>query len=203
MKLVERVLGHPWVYEHVRPLAVGGIDMSGAYDVLDCDADAVVLDVGCGTGDALRHITRYADYLGLDTDDVALEHARTRHAGRPNTRFEQRICDASDFSARPVSHVSMIGLLHHLSDVEAITLLRLLAECPTLVRAVSLDIVYLEGRFYNNLLAYFDRGRFCRDAAGYARLAREAGLSVRSEQIVRSHPTRGLVDYFVQELTRP
>jgi SAM-dependent methyltransferase len=202
MKLVERVLGHPWVYEHVRPLAVGGIDMSGAYRLLDCDASAVVLDVGCGTGDALRHIGQYADYLGLDTDGVALEHARTRHLGRPNVRFEQRICEASDFSARPVSHVSMIGLLHHLSDSEAVALLHLLASCPTLVRAVSLDIVYLEGRFYNNLLAYFDRGRYCRDAGGYPRLAREAGLDVRMQQIVRSHPTRGLVDYFVMELTR-
>jgi hypothetical protein len=27
MKLLERVLAHPWVYDHVRPLAVGGIDM--------------------------------------------------------------------------------------------------------------------------------------------------------------------------------
>ncbi|MEY2931004.1 MAG: hypothetical protein RL033_1753 [Pseudomonadota bacterium] len=203
MKLVERVLGHPWVYEHVRPLTVGGIDMSSAYRLLDCDPSAVVLDVGCGTGDALRHIAQYSDYLGLDTDAVALEHARMRHAGRPNTRFERRICEASDFSTRPVSHVSMVGLLHHLSDAEAVVLLGLLAECPTLVRAVSLDIVYLEGRFYNNLLAYFDRGRFCRDAAGYARLARAAGLSVRSQQLVRSHPTRGLVEYFVQELTRP
>lgn len=203
MKLVERFLGHPWVYEHVRPLAVGGIDMSGAYRLLDCDERSVVLDVGCGTGDALRHMGQYADYLGLDTDGVALEHARARHAGRRNVRFEQRICEASDFSARPVSHVSMIGLLHHLSDAESIALLRSIAECPTLVRAVSLDIVYLEGRFYNNLLAYFDRGKHCRDPGGYPRLAREAGLQVRTQQIVRSHPTRGLVDYFVMELARP
>lgn len=203
MKLVERVLGHPWVYEHVRPLAVGGIDMSSAYRLLDCDESSVVLDVGCGTGDALRHISHYADYLGLDTDGVALEHARRRHAGRRNARFEQRICDASDFSARPVSHVSMIGLLHHLADDEAVALLRLFAECPTLVRGVALDIVYLEGRFYNNLLAYFDRGKYCRDPGGYPRLAREAGLRVGMQRLVRCHPTRGLVDYFVMELTRP
>jgi len=202
MKLVERVLGHPWVYEHVRPLAVGGIDMSSAYQLLGCDERAVVLDIGCGTGDALRHIQHFADYLGLDTDPSALTHARARHAGRPRVSFERRVCSTEDFRQRPVSHVSMVGLLHHLSDSEALELLGLLARCTTLVRAVSLDIVYLDGRWYNNLLASLDRGRYCRTGAGYAALARDAGLNVRSQRIVRSHPTRGLVDYFILELSR-
>jgi SAM-dependent methyltransferase len=202
MKLLERVLGHPWVYDHVRPLGVGGIDMSSAYELLGCDERSVVLDIGCGTGDALRHIRQFSDYLGLDTDPIALTHARMRHAGRPHVSFERRVCSAEDFSERPVSHVSMVGLLHHLSDPEAAGLLGLLARCTTLVRAVSLDIVYLDGRWYNNLLASLDRGRYCRTGEGYAALARDAGLSVRSQRIARSHPTRGLVDYFILELAR-
>jgi SAM-dependent methyltransferase len=202
MKLVERVLGHPWVFEYVRPLAVGGIDMSSAYRLLGCDESSVVLDIGCGTGDALRHIQHFADYLGVDTDRVAVEHARARHAGRRNARFECRTSGAADFQTRPVSHVSMVGLLHHLSDSEAIDLLRLLAQCPTLLRAVTLDIVYLDGRWYNNLMASMDRGRHCRTRGGYVSLARAAGLQVLSERVVRSHPTRGLVDYFILELAR-
>jgi len=202
MKLVERVLGHPWVYEHVRTLAVGGIDMSSAYRLLDCDERTVLLDVGCGTGDALSYLGRFAEYIGVDTDPVAVEHARTRYPGRANVRFECRPCNPDDFSARHVSHVSLVGLLHHLSDAQAIELLSWLAQCPTLVRAVSLDIVYLDGRWYNNLLARMDRGRHCRTSAGYVELARDAGLQVQSQRIVRCHPTRGLVDYFVMELTR-
>jgi SAM-dependent methyltransferase len=202
MKLVERVLGHPWVYEHVRPLAVGGIDMSSAYQLLGCDERALMLDIGCGTGDALRHVPHFAGYLGLDTDPVALAHARSRHAARPHVSFEQRVCNAQDFSERPVSHVSMVGLLHHLSDSQALELLGLLARCTTLVRAVSLDIVYLDGRWYNNLLARLDRGRYCRTGEGYAALARDAGLRVLSQRIVPSQPTRGLVDYFILELGR-
>jgi SAM-dependent methyltransferase len=202
MKLVGRVLGHPWVYEHVRTLAVGGIDMSRAYQLLACDERAVVLDIGCGTGDALTHIEHFADYLGVDTDRVALEHARSRHANRANVSFECRVCGAEDFISRPISHVSMVGLLHHLSDSDAIALLSLLAHCPTLVRAVSLDIVYLDGRWYNNLLASVDRGRYCRTSAAYADLARDAGLRVLTQRLVRCHPTRGLVDYFIMELVR-
>ena len=202
MKLVERILGHPWVYEHIRPLPVGGIDMSSAYQLLGCDESAVVLDVGCGTGDALKHLRRFADYLGVDTDRVALEHARTRHVGRPNVSFECRVCGPEDFRARAVSHVSLVGLLHHLSDAQAIDLLALLAQCPTLVRAVSLDVVYLDGHWYNNLLARLDRGRYCRSSAGYVALARTAGLRVLRQLVVPSHPTHGLVDYFIMELAR-
>jgi SAM-dependent methyltransferase len=202
MRLVERVLGHPWVYEHIRTLVVGGIDMSGAFQLLACDERAVILDVGCGTGDALTHLGDFAAYIGVDTDPVALEHARTRYPDRANVRFECRPCNADDFSATPVSHVSLVGLLHHLSDAQALELLAWMAECPTLVRAVSLDIVYLDGRWYNNLLARMDRGRYCRTSAGYVELARDAGLHVQSQRIVRCHPTRGLVDYFVMELTR-
>jgi len=202
MKLVERILGHPWIFDYVRPLAVGGIDMSSAYRRLACDERAVVLDVGCGTGDALTHIGHFRSYLGLDTDQVALRHARTRHATRGQVQFECRTCSASDFTTRPVSHVSMVGLLHHLSDAEAIELLGMLRECPTLVRAVSLDIIYLDGRWYNNLLASLDRGKYCRNAAGYTDLVRSAGLQVTTQSIVRSHPTRGLVDYFIMEITR-
>ncbi|MEO8177425.1 MAG: methyltransferase domain-containing protein [Deltaproteobacteria bacterium] len=200
MKLVERILGHPWIFDCIRPIAVGGIDMSSAYRRLGSDEHAVLLDVGCGTGDALRHVGRFASYLGLDTDHVALGHARARHAARAHVEFACRTCRADDFTERPVSHVSMVGLLHHLSDSEAIELLGMLRACPTLVRAVSLDIAYLDDRWYNNLLARFDRGRHCRTAEGYAELVRRAGLRVQSQSIVRSHPTRGLVDYFIMEI---
>jgi SAM-dependent methyltransferase len=202
MRLVERVLGHPWVYEHLRPLAVGGIDMSSAYQLLGCDERSVVLDVGCGTGDALQHLGQFADYLGLDTDRVALEHARARHTRRAHVSFECRVCLPQDLRDRPVSHVSLVGLLHHLADAQVSDLLRLLAQCTTLTRAVSLDIVYLDGHWYNNLLARLDRGRYCRTRAGYVDLARGAGLRVNGQHVVRSHPTRGLVQYFIMELAR-
>lgn len=202
MNLVERVLGHPWVFDHVRPLAVGGIDMSPAYDALGCDDSSVVLDVGCGTGNALGYLQRFSSYLGVDTDPVAIRHAQARHAHRPNVTFECRRCVPEDFGARGVTHVCMIGLLHHVSDAEAHELLSSLRACPTLSRAVSLDIVYLPGHPYNNLLARFDRGRYCRAPAGYEALARRAGLRIEQSRSVRCHPKHGLVRYFVMSMVR-
>jgi SAM-dependent methyltransferase len=202
MSLVERILGQPWVFDHVRPLVSGGIDMSPAYRQLGVSPDSVVLDIGCGMGDALTHLREYRSYLGVDPDPVAIRHAQLRHGGRPNTRFECRECTSSDFETAPVTHVSMVGLLHHLSDGQARDLLGMLRGSQTLVRAVSLDIVFLPGRHYNNLLARLDRGRFCRVRAEYEALVESSGLRVEKVQLVPSHPTRGLVDYLVMDIVR-
>ncbi len=201
MGLFDRILGHPFVFEHVRPLAVGGVDMSHAYRRLDLAADSVVIDIGCGTGDALKHLNGFESYLGIDTDPRAIAYAQERWKSRPNARFECRLCTLADLRDIAPTHVALIGLLHHLDDREAIELLGMLHESSRLVRAVTLDIVYLPGRPYNNLLARFDRGRFCRTPEAYAELAASAGLRIVDRYIARSHPTRGLVQYYVLELT--
>jgi SAM-dependent methyltransferase len=203
MGLVHRILGNPWVFEHVRPLAVGGVDMAHAYHRLGCDDDSVVLDIGCGTGDALKHLRRFASYIGIDTDARAIDFAKGRWHERPAVSFECRLCTSADLRERAPTHVALIGLLHHLSDSESVELLRMLRESPRLVRAVALDIVYLPRRPFNNLMARLDRGRHCRTPEGYLELARAAGLEVRDQYLARSHPTRGLVQYHVLELSPP
>ncbi len=203
MSLFDRFLGHPFVFEHVRPLAVGGVDMSHAYRRLGLGPDSVVVDIGCGTGDALKHIDSFHSYLGIDTDPRAIAFAQERWKTRPNARFECRLCTPADLRDVAPTHVALIGLLHHLTDSEALELLGLLHQSPRLVRAVTLDIVYLPGRPYNNLLARLDRGRYCRTPDAYAALALAAGLRVADRYVERSHPTRGLVQYYVLELTPP
>lgn len=201
MSLIDRFLGHPFVFEHVRPLAVGGVDMSHAYKRLDLGPDSVILDIGCGTGDALKHLDGFASYLGIDTDPRAIAFAAERWKNRANARFECRLCTRDDLLNVAPTHVALIGLLHHLTDAEATDLLGMLHESPRLVRAVTLDIVYLRGRPYNNLMASLDRGKYCRTPDAYAELATGAGLRVVDRYIARSHPTRGLVQYYVLELT--
>jgi len=200
MGLFERFLGHPWVFDHVRPLAVGGVDMSHAYDRLGCTDASIVLDVGCGTGDALNHLRRFAEYVGIDTDARAIEVARERSRTRSNVRFECRLCTPADLRDTAPTHVALIGLLHHLTDQESLDLLRMLRESPRLERAVALDIVYLPRRPFNNLMARLDRGRFCRTPERYRALADAAGLNVVDQYLSRSHPTRGLVQYHVMVL---
>lgn len=201
--LYRKILGHPFVYDQVRPRVVGGIDMRPLYELLPPGARKLVLDVGCGTGDALRYLDTFERYLGVDTDEVAIEAARRRWAGRPNVRFEHRTLRAEDIVELEPTGVVLSGVLHHLTNDEAVNVLRLATGSPQLVRIVTNDIVFLPGRLFNNVLAMMDRGRFCRDPDAYASLARQAGLTVESGAIITSSPTSDRVRYFVMALSSP
>ena len=82
-------------------------------------------------------------------------------------------------------------------DAQAVETLRMVGNSPRLVRVLMLDIVYLPGHPYNNFLARRDRGRFCRDAAGYLALAEQSGFRVVERAIEKSHPLFGLVKYSI------
>jgi SAM-dependent methyltransferase len=202
MGLYDRVLGNPFVYNYVRPFVVG-VDFSPLYEMLQATSGAVVLDVGCGTGDALNHLRGFERYVGVDVDDNALAFARKKHGSRPNVSFENKIVGDDDLRAISPTHVVLGGLLHHVDDAAAVALLRSLVSSPRLVRAASLDIVYLPGLLVNNLFARLDRGRFCRKKDAYERLVARAGLTLCESTVVASHPKRGRVKYLVMTMTPP
>lgn len=198
--LYRKVLGHPFVYDRVRPAVVGGIDMRGLYELLEGEAGRFVLDIGCGTGDALRYLTSHERYLGIDTDPIAIAAARKRWASLPNVRFEERMLKADDVTDLAPTGVVLSGVLHHLSNEDAEGVLRLAAASPRLVRIVTSDIVFLPGAFVNNALAAMDRGRFCRHPDAYAAVARSAGLEVKKAFVMASSPTSDRVRYWIMAL---
>jgi SAM-dependent methyltransferase len=198
--LWRKLLGHPFVYDQIRPRVVGGIDMRPLYDLLPETARRVVLDVGCGTGDALRYLDRFDVYLGVDNDPVAIEAARARWKHLPNARFEDRRLRAEDIAELAPTGVVLSGVLHHLTNEEAEAVLRMAAGSPDLVRIVTSDIVFLPGQLFNNVMAMMDRGRYCRDPDAYAALARRAGLEVEQGISMTSSPTSDRVRYHVMAL---
>ena len=198
--LYRKLLGHPFVYDQVRPRVVGGIDMRPLYDLLEGEARKVVLDVGCGTGDALKHLTDLDGYLGIDTDPIAIDAARARYGNRPNVRFECRHLHASDVVDLAPTGVVLAGVLHHLTNEEGEGVLRLAAGSPRLVRIVTSDIVFLPGMLFNNVLAMMDRGRHCRHPDAYAAIARRAGLEVLHGESTPSSPGNARVQYHLMAL---
>lgn len=199
--LFRKLLGHPFVYDQVRPRVVGGIDMKPLYDLLGPEGRKVVLDVGCGTGDALRHLGDVERYLGVDTDPVAIDAARRRYGHRPNVRFECRHLHAADVIDFAPTGVVLSGVLHHLTNAEAEGIFRLALGSPSLVRIVTLDIVFLPGNLFNNVLAMMDRGRYCREPDAYAGLGRRAGLEVEKAFVMESSPGNERVQYYVMSFT--
>jgi SAM-dependent methyltransferase len=199
--LWKKLLGHPFVYEQIRPRIVGGIDVRPFYDLLPPEARRVVLDVGCGTGDALHYIDGFERYLGVDTDPVAIAAARARWKDRPNVSFEERSLRATDIAELEPTGVLLAGVLHHLSNDEAVNVLRMAAGSTRLVRVITNDIVFMPGMLFNNVMAMMDRGRYCRDPDAYASLARRAGLVVEQGMTIASSPTSDRVRYYSMALS--
>jgi SAM-dependent methyltransferase len=196
------VLGHPFVYNRIRPLVVGGVDMTEVYASLEAGPDDVIVDVGCGTGDALNYLTAFAGYHGFDVDATAVDFARSRWAEREDVSFETRALVEGDLNAIRPSLAILAGLLHHLDDEGARGLLEMLSRARSLRRIVTQDPVFIPGERLSNLLAHLDRGKFVRNQDGYLRLAKDGGLEVESARVVRSSES-GWARYLVMALALP
>lgn len=198
--LYQRVLGTPFVYNRVRPLVVGGIDMSPFYRRVESRDDSVLLDVGCGTGDCLRYLDDFKTYLGIDNDPVAIDFAKSEFGGKPGVELECRLCEAADVERLQPTEVLLCGVLHHLPDDYAVELLRMFKGSKRLRRIVTSDIVFLPRQPVSNFFARLDRGQHCREPDAYRELAQAAGLQVEEAAIERCHPYTGLAKYWMMTL---
>jgi SAM-dependent methyltransferase len=201
-RLYQRVLGHPLVYDRVRPWVIGGLDMSPVYGALEAHDEDVIVDIGSGTGDALDHLTRFRAYHGFDIDEGAVTYARRRAGNRSGVTYHARRLTGEDLASIRPTLIILAGLLHHMSDDDAIALLGLAAGLPSLRRLVTQDVVYLPGEPVSNLLARFDRGRFVRHQPQYQALVARAGLRPLEVRLMRSHPDTGRAIYLVMTLAR-
>jgi SAM-dependent methyltransferase len=199
-RVYQRLLAHPFIYNHVRPWVIGGLDMSPVYAALQTGPDDVIVDIGCGTGDALRYLSQFRAYHGFDVDAAAVAFARTRAPDRPGVAYQARAVTAADLSAIRPTLILLAGLLHHMTDEQAVALLGMCGRVPSLTRLVTQDVVYLPGEPISNLLARLDRGKHVRHHQGYRALVARAGLQITAEQIMRSHPDSGRALYLVMTL---
>src|ERR1700685_128164 len=123
MNLYNKLTGLSFVYDNIRPLIVGGVDNSPGYELLEVGIDDVVVDVGCGTGDALHHIRSFRAYHGFDIDAQAIQTARSGAARLGvAARFETRHLTEEDLERLQPTRVMLAGLLHHLPDGPALDL---------------------------------------------------------------------------------
>jgi 2-polyprenyl-3-methyl-5-hydroxy-6-metoxy-1,4-benzoquinol methylase len=90
-----------------------------------------ITDIGCGNGDMLRVLAKYAErnqlkfkLLGIDANQFTIAHARSLSAAYPNISYScEDIFDQSKQSAR--ADIILCTLtLHHFRDEEIISLLQ-------------------------------------------------------------------------------
>lgn len=196
--LYQRILGHPFVYKHIRPLAVGGIDYTDLFKELEVVHSDRILDVGCGTGDTLRYLKEFQAYLGLDIDETALNYARMTYPGK-NIEFSRQNMDETLMQTFRPTVVVLGGILHHLTDQECLNILGLVMKSESVKKTLTYDCVFLPGEPINNFFAYLDRGRYCRTKIGYQHLVQQAGLKLSNEKVA-PYAKGAIAKYFAMTL---
>ena len=202
MNLYSKILGLPFVFKKLRPLLLGfdeKKDFKPIYDLLYAEDDDIVVDIGCGMGNALNYIHTFSEYYGFDTDAEALREFEKNYS-------DDRVClynrcfDAEDAITINPSKICMFGLLHHLDDAEVRILLDSVSRSRSLKRIITCDVFYEDNNMarkmkklgvgINNLFTKLDRGKFGREIGHYKQLIPEC-LHIVKEVILP-------VGYFVK-----
>lgn len=169
------VLSHPAVYDLLQNLL--GARRSRARLIRDHIRPRPgdhVLDIGCGTGELFSQLPAGLRYIGFDLSQAYITAARKRFGDR--ARFE--CMDVADYEVgqeqqQKADLVLAIGILHHLDDARARSLMRTAhAALKPGGRFISLDGAYVDGQsVIAHALISRDRGQSIRTPSAYQALA--------------------------------
>jgi cyclopropane fatty-acyl-phospholipid synthase-like methyltransferase len=140
-----------------------------------------VLDVGCGPGDILDHLPE-VDYVGIDYSEAYIHSAQKRF-GHRGTFIATDVKHLLAAGQEPFDLIFAIGLLHHIDDQAARSLLTNVNRCLKKGgRFVSLDpLIESPQNPIARFLARSDRGRFVRTLDGYKALTTTAFSEINIE----------------------
>jgi cyclopropane fatty-acyl-phospholipid synthase-like methyltransferase len=130
-----------------------------------------ILDIGCGPADILEAL-HDVEYHGLDQSADYIDSARARYGTRGQFEVET-VGVGSTRQYKDFDIVLATGVLHHLSDEDALALLRMAKTALTPIGTlVTLDGTLMKGQSAPaRFLARIDRGMFVRPPDEYLRLA--------------------------------
>jgi 2-polyprenyl-3-methyl-5-hydroxy-6-metoxy-1,4-benzoquinol methylase len=90
-----------------------------------------IADIGCGGGDTLRHIAKWArrknihlQLTGIDANDFMVQYARQRCGGFPEIRLEQHDVFSEQFQQEPYDIVVCSLFCHHFTDEQLVSMFR-------------------------------------------------------------------------------
>jgi 2-polyprenyl-3-methyl-5-hydroxy-6-metoxy-1,4-benzoquinol methylase len=90
-----------------------------------------IADIGCGGGDTLRHIAKWArrkdiplQLTGIDANDFMVQYARQRCGGFPEISFEQHDVFSERFKQERYDIVVCSLFCHHFTDEQLVNMFR-------------------------------------------------------------------------------
>lgn len=152
---------------------------------------AEVLDLGCGTG---LHAPRFPgrQYHGIDLSASYIEAARKKH---PQHSFACADARTLPFAEGRFQNVLISGVLHHLNDEDALSVLkdaaRVLSSGGVIVIWEDIPTVS-RWNLIGSMIHRLDQGQWIRTPAAYRQLI-ETSFVIETERSFRS----GFMDYAV------
>ncbi len=195
--IVEKLSNQPAIFLFCRGILEGNFKAIRRVirEELPVQPDGKILDVACGPG-AFSELFPADSYFGVDINERYIRYAERHYHG------SFRVMDARklDFEAGSFDNVLVFGLLHHLNDDDARSVIegtsRLLKPSG---KILIIEDIPTESRLnlIGHLLHRVENGHFIRTAEQYRDLLGHH-FRPQTEQLFRS----GICDYYMAGLTR-
>jgi len=174
-KIRDRLLERPFVYNTVQWL-VGTKKFRKhiASRYMNFEENCKVLDLGSGTGELLDYLPKKIHYTGIDNNNDYIDAAKKRYGHRGTFLcYDLNSVDELHLGENEFDVILLIGVLHHLKDIEVS---KMLASAKKLLKqgghVLSIDGAYLkEQSGIAKFVLSNDRGRHVRFDHEYKALA--------------------------------
>ena len=148
------------VYELVRKILNGGIFTRSIGVELAAKKSETVLDIGCGTGVYSKIVP--GTYIGLDINRRLISYAQQKYSSNQRSFYNQSL---EEFilkkTSHPIDKCLIINVLHHLSDKEVNSLLKLVNHIVK-EKIIIVDTDKGGANIFQRFLYLFDDGHFIR-----------------------------------------
>jgi len=148
--------------------------------------DKSILDIGCGTGQMAKFAK--SQYAGLDLSQAYIEACK-RTFTAPNFSFKCGDVSQAKTFFSPKHSVLCVGLIHHLSDEQVITLLKDLVGLSS-HQVILMDPIAEQSNFLGRWFIRNDRGDYIRPECDYLQIIENSGFSLLSKVYIQLGPVK-------------
>lgn len=175
---LKKILTFGWVYDLFHYLiGTRKAKLWIAENIWKCEQFSRVVDLGCGTGRVLDYLPENINYTGVDISEEYIEFARSRYGDKAEflVGTAEQFLSGEIEMPEPADIVLCSGLLHHLSEEEALWVLELSKKIlkPT-GRLICNEPTYLRHQgWISRWVTSLDRGQNVRTESGWKSLISE------------------------------
>lgn len=170
---LKAVLSHPFIYSSFQILmGARPFWQNFAANSIQPFPGMKILDIGCGPADILTYLPD-VDYWGFDINEKYINNAQTKFGRRGH--FQCKTLQFADLAQMPSFDVVLaLGLLHHLDDLVAKSIMQLAFQSLKpggILLTIDPCLEPSQSRIARFLIRH-DRGQNVRDKAGYHAIAK-------------------------------